>query len=41
MAARAGAVIVTFNTRDFVGAAAYGVQILRPAEVLYQIGDSQ
>ena len=33
MAARAGAVIVTFNTRDFVGAAAYDVRVIRPTEV--------
>ena len=41
MAARAGAVIVTFNTRDFVGAAAYGVRVVRPTEFLNQIGDLQ
>lgn len=39
LAVRAGAVIVTFNTRDFVGAAAYGVQVVRPVEFLQQIGD--
>ncbi|MBL8228522.1 MAG: putative toxin-antitoxin system toxin component, PIN family [Bryobacterales bacterium] len=39
LAARAGAVIVTFNTRDFAGAAAYGVQVVRPVEFLQQIGD--
>jgi putative PIN family toxin of toxin-antitoxin system len=39
LAARAGAVIVTFNTRDFAGAAAYGVPVVRPVEFLQQIGD--
>jgi len=39
LAARAGAAIVTFNTRDFAGAAAYGVQVVRPVEFLQQIGD--
>ncbi len=39
LAARAGAAIVTFNTRDFVGAATYGVQVVRPVEFLQQIGD--
>jgi predicted nucleic acid-binding protein len=28
LAARAGAVMVTFHTRDFVGAAAYGVRVV-------------
>ena len=39
LAARSGAAIVTLNTRDFVGAAAYGVQVVRPVEFLQQIGD--
>ncbi len=39
LAARAGAAIVTFNTRDFAGAAAYGIQVVRPVEFLQQIGD--
>ena len=39
LAARAGAAIDTFNTRDFVGAAAYGVPVLLPVEFLKQIGD--
>lgn len=30
LAARAGAMIVTFNIRDFAGALAYGVQAVRP-----------
>ncbi|MCX6611155.1 MAG: putative toxin-antitoxin system toxin component, PIN family, partial [Acidobacteria bacterium] len=30
LAARAEATIVTFNTRDFAGAAAYGVRVVRP-----------
>jgi predicted nucleic acid-binding protein len=38
LAARAGAAIVTFNTRDFAGAAAYGVPVVRPVEFLQQIG---
>ena len=33
VAARAGAVIVTVNTRGFVGAAAYDVRVIRPTEV--------
>ncbi len=34
LAARAGAAIVTFNTSDFVGAAAYRVPVLLPVEFL-------
>ncbi len=39
LAARAGAAIVTFNTSDFVGAAAYRVPVLLPGEFLKQIGE--
>ena len=41
LAARAGATIVTFNTRDFVGALAYGVPVVEPVEFLKQIGESR
>ena len=41
LAVHAGAMIVTFNTRDFVGAEAYGVPVVRPAEFLQQIGESR
>ena len=41
LAARAGATIVTFNTRDFVGALAYGVAVVEPVEFLQQIGESR
>ncbi len=40
LAARAGAMIVTFNVRDFVGAEAFGVRVLRPGEFLRLIGES-
>ena len=40
-AARAGASIVTFNTRDFVGAVAYGVPVVLPVEFLQRIGESR
>ena len=39
LAARAGAAIITFNTSDFVGAAAYRVPVLLPSEFLKQIGE--
>ena len=39
LAARAGATVVTFNTRDFAGAEAYGVPVVRPLEFLRQIGE--
>ena len=39
LAARAGATIVTFNTRDFAGSEAYGVPVVRPLEFLRQIGE--
>jgi predicted nucleic acid-binding protein len=39
LAARARAVIATFNTRDFAGAEAYGVAVLRPVEFLRRIGE--
>ena len=39
LAARAGASIVTFNTRDFAGSEAYGVPVVRPLEFLRQIGE--
>ncbi len=39
LAARAGAAIVTFNTRDFVGAVSYGVRVVQPVEFLQQIGE--
>ncbi len=38
LAARAGAPIVTFNTRDFVEAAGYGVPVMLPTDCLLQIG---
>ncbi len=41
LAARAGASIVTFNTRDFVGALAYGVAVVQPVKFLQQIGESR
>lgn len=41
LAARAGATIVTFNTRDFVGAQAFGVRAVRPLEFLSKIGESR
>lgn len=40
LAARAVAAIVTFNIRDFAGAAAYGVPVVRPVDFLRQIGES-
>ena len=30
-----------FNARDFVGADAYGVSVVRPAEFLRQMGESR
>jgi predicted nucleic acid-binding protein len=39
LAARPGATIVTFNNRDFEGAEAFGVRVLRPVEFLRQIGE--
>lgn len=41
LAAHAGASIVTFNTRDFAGAMAYGVPVVPWAEFLQQIGESR
>ena len=41
LAAHAGASIVTFNTRDFVGAVAYGVPVVLPVEFLQRIGESR
>lgn len=40
LAAHAGAAIVTFNDRDFAGAAAYRIPVLRPGQFLRQIGES-
>lgn len=41
LAARAGAIIVTFNTADFTEAPSYGVEVVRPVEFLRKIGDLQ
>jgi len=39
LAARAGATVVTFNIRDFLGAAAHGVPVMQPKEFLMKIGE--
>ncbi len=33
--------IVTFNQRDFMGSERFGIQIVRPAEFLRQIGETE
>jgi putative PIN family toxin of toxin-antitoxin system len=40
LAVRTNAAIVTFNTRDFRGAAVYGVPVFRPGELLERLGGS-
>lgn len=39
LAAQAGATIVTFNLRDFAGAASHGVRVIPPQEFLEQLGE--
>ena len=39
LAARAGATVVTFNIRDFLGAAAHGVPVMQLKEFLMKIGE--
>ena len=41
LAVRANAIIVTFNHRDFVGAEAFGIQVLRPIDFLKLLGEAQ
>jgi hypothetical protein len=40
LAANCQGIIVTFNTRDFAGAAEYGIRVLRPLEFLRLLGEA-
>ena len=40
LAVRARAVIVTFNTRDFAGADAHGIEVMSPGDFLKRIGET-
>jgi putative PIN family toxin of toxin-antitoxin system len=38
VAVRTQSAIVTFNTKDFVGAARFGIKVIRPSEMLALVG---
>ena len=40
LAVRSNALIITFNSRDFVGSEAYGVKVLRPLDFLRLLGEA-